>query len=83
MMDVQALSEIPGIIAGLPISVIIPALTLGFLATIIVLRLYRDMNRTMREPMAWRSIQNKRSEECPSLSEERMAEWELYERRVR
>lgn len=83
MMDIQALFEIPGAVAVLPVSVIIPAITLGFLAAIIVLRLNRDMNITIREPGVWRRMQNKRPEECPSVSEERMVEWELYERRVR
>ena len=58
MMDIQALFEIPGAVAVLPVSVIIPAITLGFLAAIIVLRLYRDRNRTMRELVAWRRMQN-------------------------
>jgi hypothetical protein len=60
MMDIQALFEIPRAVAVLPVSVIIPAITLGFLASIIVLRLNRDMNHTMREPLAWRRMQNKR-----------------------
>lgn len=58
MMDIQALFEIPGAVAVLPVSVIIPAITLGFLAVIIVLRFYRDRNRTMRELVAWRRMQN-------------------------
>jgi hypothetical protein len=49
MMDIQVLSGIPGAVAGLPVPVIIPTITLGFLAAIIALRLNRDRNRTMRD----------------------------------
>jgi VIT1/CCC1 family predicted Fe2+/Mn2+ transporter len=47
MITIQALSGIPEAVAGLPVSVIIPAITLGFLAAIIALRLNRARNRTI------------------------------------
>ena len=59
MITIRGLSGIPGNAAGLPVSVIIPSVILGVLAVIIALRLNRDRNRTMREPVAGREIQVK------------------------
>ena len=52
MVTIQAFSGIPGVVAGLPVSAIIPAITLGFLAAIIVLRLNRDMYNPMGDENA-------------------------------
>jgi hypothetical protein len=51
MVDLQAFAGIPGAVEGLPVSVIIPAIILGYLAGIIVYRLTRDKNCSMSEPM--------------------------------